>query len=240
MQNLPVRICMLLLLPLCGMAQTKKSGDTLTVSFLMKDTVIADTSQMKLQVVYRNNTSREIDMYRELRESDHGYNWGNIVFEIKNTGNREWGYRSACAPAISQEFFLTDSLRHFDLPKKKLAPFSSDTLQSDLMEYFPHYPPGNYQVKAFLRVKTIPDQTVYDDPNGEKGQMPYDTIVYLESDWIDFQVRKTVSRIRNEDGTLREVSSVFRLPEADRPDFAGLLFNGRVRLRQNIPFTKPE
>lgn len=224
---------MFLFFPLYGIGQIKNSGDSLAISFLMKDTIIVDTSQLKLKIIYRNTTNREIDVYRELRVSDHGVNNGNISYEVKCLDDKEWGWRSHCGPAIPYlTYFYTDSLRHFDLPKKKLAAFSSDTLLHDIFEFYNYYKPGKYQLKVYLRVKTIPDLSIFDDTTGEKGQMPFDTLVYLESDWISFRVRKLLSKFHNEDGSIRSVGSASGMPQSGIPGQVVVLSEDRVRLRQ--------
>lgn len=234
MQSLLKKMYLLFLFfPLYGTGQIKNCGDSLAISFMMKDTIIADTSQLKLKIIFRNTTNRNIDVYRILQENDQGVNAGNISYKLTCLDDEEWGWRSHCAPAIPYpQYFMTDSLRHFDLPKKELAPNASDTLLHDLFDFFHYYRPGKYQLKVFLRVKTNPDLSIFDDTTGEKGQMPYDTLIYLESDWIYFRVRKLLSRYRDENGNFRSVTPASGIPHSDMPGQSVVFCNDRVRLRQ--------
>ena len=86
---------------------------------------------------------------------------------------------------------MEDSLRHFDLPKKKLPPFASDTLQLKILDIAKGFLPGKYRFKAFLRVQTIRDEREYNDKNFETAP-PMDKIVYVNSSWFYFVIKQEI------------------------------------------------
>lgn len=83
---------------------------------------------------------------------------------------------------------LVDSIRHYDIPKKNLGPYESDTLQINLLDVARGFEAGHYRCKAFLRVGSIRNNEPYDDPLFEKPLPEEDKIIYCTSRWIEFTV----------------------------------------------------
>ncbi len=88
---------------------------------------------------------------------------------------------------------MEDSLRHYDLPKKRLSPFSSDTLRINLLDVAQGFYPGRYKFRAHLRINTIRDNKVYNDEKNETAP-PEDKIEYYNSRWSYFVVKKYISK----------------------------------------------
>lgn len=183
--------------------QEKK--DSLAIGFLFSKSPVRDNSGMTLRVVYKNLTNREVTIYRTLQEGGlPNDRFANIyvVLEKKKNGNfAEYSTNTFdINPAIYYNMEI-DSLRHFDLPKKTLAPFSADTLTLNLLKAHSLIDTGEYRLNADLRVRTIRDNTPYSDPNGEKTP-PFDKLFYKSSGWIYFRVERVVSmRPPGRDGT---------------------------------------
>lgn len=180
---------LLVIMASAGFGQSQKVS--LAISFLFRSSLISDSNHLILGVVYRNNTERYIDVYQYLEEgykNDHFYNI-NIEFEKqkakKYVPNPVRFYKNVLL------YRMEDSLSHFDLPKNKLPPFSSDTLALNLLSVSKGFVPGKYRFRAYLRVQTIQDKRAYDDKNFETSP-PMDKILYLTSKWFYFTIKKEI------------------------------------------------
>jgi hypothetical protein len=164
--------------------------------FLFPQSVVVDSNDLTLRVVYKNNTNSFVEVYTVLREGDKGDRFYNIYIEFeKQKGNKFTSFpvRFYQNPLL---YRMDDSLRHYDLPKKSLAPYSSDTLGLNLLNIAGSFFQGKYRFKAQLRVKTIKDDSFYDKKNVDILP-PQDKIEYIDSKWIYFTVQKYISMKRN-------------------------------------------
>jgi len=187
-------ITLLQVTTLVSLAQNKKAVDSVSITFLFPYTKVVDSSQLTLQVVYKNNTDRSVDVYKDLEEGDRGDWFFNSTIEAQKLIQKKYRPRVLRTYISPFLFSIEDSLRHYDVPKKKLLPYASDTLKLDLLKVASSFMPGKYRFRAYLRVKTIRDDRVYNDKNGET-EPPEDTIVYTVSQWFYFIVPKYISRI---------------------------------------------
>ena len=170
-------------------SQKKPNKDSVSISFLFNEQAIADSAQLTLKVIYKNKTNRPVDIYRLLSEGNPGDRFYNIFIEMQKLDSTEYNRHSMRTYQNSMEMSMEDSLRHYDVAKKKLAPFRSDTLSINFMDIAGVFPPGKYRFKAHLRVKTIRDNSIYNDPDFETIP-PLDKPVYIASKWFYFTITK--------------------------------------------------
>lgn len=193
---------LVLLVILCGMTYAifaqdmpkmipLSSLDSLNIKFLFPFFRVYDSSQLILKVVYKNNTNKEVSVYYVLEEGYKGDRFFNIAIEMEKLDKKNYKrhplrhYQSAHASS------LVDSLRHFDLPKKKLAPYASDTLALNILTVANSFLPGKYRFRAHLRVKTLRDNQEYNDPTFETPP-PEDTIEYVSSQWFYLTIQNEI------------------------------------------------
>jgi len=167
-----------LVITLSSFGQGKK--DSLAIGFLFIKTPVRDTMGMVLRVVYKNLTDRDVMIYRELKEGVAYDPYYNVVIRLERKVNgRFQNYVTSFGDPIASD--TTDrigSLRHVDMPKKKLAPFATDTLALDLMANHSLIDTGEYRLSARLKIRTIRNN----DPR------KYDDIIFRSSGWIYFRV----------------------------------------------------
>ena len=168
--------------------------DTVGIKFLFPFVKVLDSSQLTLQVIYKNNTNKSVNMYKDLEEGDKGDRFFNIAIEMEKLVQKKYTPHSMRNYTNPFLFSMEDSLRHYDLPKKELLPYTSDTLKLDLLKVANSFMPGKYRFRANLRVKTIKDERVYNDVNGET-EPPEDKIEYTVSRWYYFTIPKYISRV---------------------------------------------
>lgn len=183
---------------LSGFSQEDKTIDSLSIKFSFASSIAFDSSHFALKVVYKNNTDRYICIYKDLEEGGRGNRFCNMVIEMEKLNKNKYSYHpTGCH--MGPSFSMVDSLRHYDLPKKQLSSYASDTLSLDLLKITNVFWPGKYRFRAHLRVKTIRDDREYNDPNFETAP-PEDTIVYISSEWIYFTVKNYIQkRLHTED-----------------------------------------
>ena len=169
-------------------AQTSSFGDSLKISFLPIDKSISDSSKLYCGIVFENISRRPILVYRKLIPGYLKDRFSNVEVTIEKEVDGQYLHKQTIFYDKNSILLSADSLRHYDLPKSKLAPFTRDTLQLSLSGLGVEFDTGKYRVKIALRVKTIPDTTEYhDDPTGATAP-PEDEIQYIISDWIYFRI----------------------------------------------------
>jgi hypothetical protein len=174
--------------------QNKKGVDSVDITFLFPYVKVLDSSQLTLQVVYKNNTNKSVEIYKDLAEGDKGDRFFNITIEMEKVVQKKYTPHAMRYYTNAFLFSMEDSLRHYDLPKEKLPPYALDTLKLDLLKVANSFMPGNYRFRTYLRVKTIRDDRVYNDVNGETAP-PEDEIEYIVSKWFYFTVPNYISRL---------------------------------------------
>jgi hypothetical protein len=179
---------LLLTITFTGFGQNSKPIDSLSIKFLFPFSQVYDSSQLTVKVVYKNNSDRYLSIYKELEEGNWQDRFFNMNIEMEKLDKGKYTYHFMRCYISVHEYSMVDSLRHFDLPKKQLAPYASDTLGLNILTVSRSFWPGKYRFKAHLRVKTIRDDREYNDPNFETAP-PYDTIEYVSSEWIYFTVK---------------------------------------------------
>lgn len=183
-----VLLNLFLLSALALRAQKIRVGDSLEISFLKMDKVFLDSNNVYIKIAYHNIARRPILVYRRLAWGFERFSNMDVVVEKQMDG--KYLQQSMPTYKIMPERLTADSLRHYDLPKKKIAPFQSDTLMFDLLRLMWHFDPGYYRIKTSLRIQTIQDTTEYhQDPTGATSP-PEDKLKYITSDWIYFTVPK--------------------------------------------------
>lgn len=187
----------IILLPLTtivSFGQNKKgSVDSVGISFLFPHVKVLDSTQLKLLVIYKNNTNKSVEIYKNLAEGDKGDRFFNITIEMEKLGLKKYAPHPIRFYTNALTFRMEDSLRHYDLPKQKLLPYASDTLTLDLLKVANSFLSGKYRFRAYLRVKTIRDERAYNDVNGET-EPPMDEIEYTVSKWFYFTVPNDIQR----------------------------------------------
>lgn len=176
--------------------QNGKAVDSLHVKFFFPYSMVYDSSHLTLNVIYRNNTNRYISIYESLDEGYKGDRFFNISIEMEKLNKNKYSYHPLRFYISAHAGRMEDSFRHYDLPKKQLQPYASDTLTLDILKVANGFSPGKYRFKAHLRVKTIRDDREYNDPNFE-SEPPMDKIEYTSSQWIYFTVKKEIQRQLN-------------------------------------------
>ena len=168
----------------------QKAQDSLRISFVFPKQEIKTQGDLTLKVVYKNLTNRSIEVYKFLKEGYQGDRFFNISIDMQRLHKKKFVYHATRYYSSSYSYNM-DSLRHFDLPKKTLPPFTSDTLSINLLDVVNMLDTGQYRFRAHLRVKTIPNNTPYNDPNFETAP-PVDEIVYSVSKWFGFTVKNQI------------------------------------------------
>ncbi len=176
-------------------AQDKKN-DSVSLQFLFPQSMVVDSNDLILSIVYRNNTDLFVEVYKTLKEGDKGDRFYNIYIEIEKLAGKKFTSFPVRYYQNPLLYRMEDSLRHYDLPKKNLAPYSTDTLDLNILNIAGSFYPGKYRFKAHLRVKTIKDDSFYDSENTGKFP-PLDKIEYVDSEWLYFTVKKYISIKRN-------------------------------------------
>jgi hypothetical protein len=177
-------------------AQTINLGDSLKIDFLPIDKSISDSSRLYCGVVYENISERLISVYRKLYPGDFKDRFSNVVVTLEKKVDGQYLEKQTAFFDRNPNLLYADSLRHYDLPKSKLASLSRDTLHLSLSRLGIGFGMGNYRVKIALRVRTIPDTTEYhDDPTGATAP-PEDEIQYISSDWIYFKISNRIQIYR--------------------------------------------
>lgn len=188
-------IFLLTIIWLSGISQSK--NDSLKISLFFPKVEVAGSKDFYLNVVYQNKTKSSVEIYEYLSEGNMGDRFDNIFIEMQRLQGgefKDYTMRYYQNPLLSR---MDDSLRHYDLPKKKLPALSSDTLSLNILNIAGSFTADKYRFKAHLRVKTIKNDTPYNDPNLETSP-PEDQIEYVESKWIYFTVKKDIDTKRNE------------------------------------------
>jgi hypothetical protein len=175
---------------LIGLAQGKP--DSLQIRFLFQSKTVSDSADLTVSVVYKNLTNHSVDVYSYLEEGDRGDRFFNFNVEMEKFDQKQFIYYPMRFYSNPLLYRMEDSLRHYDLPKKKLLSFASDTLSINLLTIGRMLPPGRYRFRAHLRVKTLPDTRAYNDPNFETPP-PSDEIIYVASKWFIFTVNREIS-----------------------------------------------
>ena len=181
---------LLLTITFTGFGQNSKPIDSLSIKFLFPFSQVYDSSQLTLKVRYKNNTTRDVSIYKELIEGGRGNLFTNILIEMEKEGKGKYKHHWLGCSA-GRGFEWEDSLRHYDPPKKKLAPYSSDTLELNILTVAGSFLPGKYRFRAYVRVKTIRDDREYNDPNFET-EPPQDKIEYVSSQWFYLTIKKEI------------------------------------------------
>jgi len=187
-------ILLLHVITVVSFGQNKKVFDSVGKTFLFPYANVLDSSQLMLQVVYKNNTNKSVDIYRGLKEGDKGDRFFNINIEMEKLVHNKYTPHTMRYYTSHLLFSMEDSIRHFDLPQKKLPPYKSDTLRLDLLKVANSFMPGKYRFRAYLRVKTIRNEQVYDDVRAETAP-PMDEIEYTVSKWFYFTIPYYISRL---------------------------------------------
>jgi hypothetical protein len=171
------------------------STDSLNIKFLFPFSQINDSSQLVLKVVYKNNTNKYVSVYKRLAESSTGNHYSNISIEMEKLDKKKYEYHFLTC-RMGGPFSLVDSVRHYDPPKKQLAPYASDTLALNILQVAGGFWPGKYRFKALLRVKTLRNNQEYTDSTFATAP-PEDTIEYVSSDWLYFTVQNYIQKRMN-------------------------------------------
>lgn len=186
---------LLLTITFTGFGQTSKPIDSLSIKFVFPFTQIYDSSQLTLKVGYKNNINRDVSIYKQLIEGGTGNVFTNFRIDLEKLEEGKYRHQfTGCN--MGRGFLWEDSLRHYDPPKKKLAPYSSDTLELNILTIVGGFQPGKYRFRAHVRTKTIRDDRVYTDSTFSTLP-PEDEIVYTSSQWIYFTIKKEIYRRMN-------------------------------------------
>jgi hypothetical protein len=186
-------VLLLIMIVFAGFGQKGKLIDSLTIKFLFPFSQVYDSSQLTLKVVYTNNTNKNISVYKELKEGYKGDRFFNIAIEMEKLEQKAYKFYPLRSYISAHASSLVDSLRHFDLPKKELAPYASDTLALDILKVANGFLPGKYRFRAHLRVKTIRDDREYNDPKFETLP-PQDEVIYISSQWFYLTIKNDIQR----------------------------------------------
>lgn len=178
--------------------------DSLEVQFLPMKKVIDDSSDFVLKIVYRNLTNRVVKVYSEYVNSPGSRKFTNLEVdqEVKKKGKYKNAYNgTACNFGIED----MPGYRHYDQPRKDLAPFDIDTVKVGLIRMIGGgtIEEGAYRYKFLLRVKTIWDTTQLKNVGEDIMVHSNDKFEYIESQWLRFKITHYIMRIYNPDGSLR-------------------------------------
>lgn len=189
----PIRLIVFAILfgECCVQAQSRAGTDSLAISFHFTSSVIRDSSDLAMSIICKNLTNRSVDTYRYLESGWWNDVLSNLHIEIQREINgsfRRIGHSDG-QPMLYAE--LVDSLRHYDLPKKKLKPFQSDALKIKLLDEVGFLDVGWYRIKAHLRIKTVQDNTPHEKDDLDSVP-PQDSIIYKSSEWMYFRVENPV------------------------------------------------
>jgi hypothetical protein len=195
MKAIITAISLSLIISIACLSQEKRTPDSLKVTFLFTQSNVLDSNGLILQVAYRNNTKNAIGIYQYLQEGDIGDRFYNIYIEMQKRKDGKFSRHAMRYYQNALQYSMEDSIRHYDLPKKELLPYSSDTIKLNLLNVTKDFLAGAYRFKAHLRVKTIKDESVYNDKNFETAP-PVDKIEYISSQWLYFNVKKVISKAR--------------------------------------------
>lgn len=163
------------------------NNDSSTVTFSFKKFERNDSISLPLKIFFRNKTNRSILIYSQLREGRLGDHLTNIYIECEVLRNREYHPKSL---RYYQSIGYKDSLRHFDMPKKKLLPYASDSIELNLLD-ISGLDKGEYRFRAHLRSKTEQNNEVYNADNYDLAP-PQDRLYYITSDWFYFTLNKRI------------------------------------------------
>jgi hypothetical protein len=183
----------ILLFFLAIIANAQRKADSMTVRFVFSEKTLMDSTDFILDVIYKNLNKKEIEIYKYVEEGYLQDRFFNINIEMerqKDIKFSRYPIRYYKNPLLAG---VKDSLRHYDLPKKRLNSFSSDTLHLNLLSIANVFDSGYYRFRANLRVRTILDKTPYTDPKLEKPP-PEDKIEYITSKWFYFRITKNIRR----------------------------------------------
>jgi hypothetical protein len=170
-----------------ALGQTLSLGDSLSIIFSPMDKSISDSSRLYCSVVYENKTNRPIPVYKKLSPGYFNDKFCNVIVTVEKESAGKYLEEVRTYYDRNSNIVYSDSLRHYDLPKSALAPFSNDTLYFNLY-HSGVFEKGNYRIKITLRVNTILNTTEHrPDPTGATVP-PEDEIQYISSDWIYFEV----------------------------------------------------
>ncbi len=147
-----------------------------------------------MQIVLHNLLDKPIYIYEYLHEGDLQDRFYNMFFEMQEfdlSNNYQNYILRFYQNALDGPRDFYDSLRHYDLPKKKLGPFLCDTLMLRMWDVTRGLGKGKYRFKVHLRVNTIQNTTPYsikDDPLFTNPP-DNDKIEYQESQWFYIYVQ---------------------------------------------------
>ena len=188
----------------CSFAQGHTVGDSMKVSFFLPRSKVIDSNDLKLHIVTKNLTSRTIRVYRELEEADKEDRFGNIFIDMQKM--KDGQYKRHPMRTYRNAFEYDEAHRHYDIDRKELAAFKSDTLILNVLQVSKGFFKGSYRFKAYLRIQTIPDNKPYDYSKAEEVP-PMDTLKYINSSWIYFTIDKDIMGIiLGPDGKPRKAS----------------------------------
>ena len=80
----------LLIATISGFGQKNGGSDSVIISFLFPNAVVADSSNSKLKVVYKNNTKKDIYIYQYLDEGYKGDRFFNINIEMEKLNQKKY------------------------------------------------------------------------------------------------------------------------------------------------------
>ncbi|MFT3824164.1 MAG: hypothetical protein QM731_09600 [Chitinophagaceae bacterium] len=186
-----------------GLAQVGE-GDSVTISFRFTKSAVVDSNGLILKVIYHNNNNHAVDIYNAFTDGDLGDRFANISIKTEKLKGEKY-VRDRVVYYCSSPFSYSDedSLRHYDLPKRKLAAYATDTIPFNLLSVGGSFVPGKYRFKVHVRVKTIRNNTPYKVNDGSRLP-PEDDIKYLASGWLYLTVKKYIPKtMYNDDGTIR-------------------------------------
>jgi hypothetical protein len=204
----------LLILGSTALGQKIMLGDSVEICFQKMDSIIFDSSQIRVSITFRNISKRPILVYESLQQGYLKDRFQNINIELEKQSQDKYLYKATMFYEISDKYEFSDSFRHYDLPKIQLSPFKTDTLWYHLMHLGTYFDSGNYRIKINLRVQTIPDTTEYHFDSTGATAPPVDEIKYVSSNWIYFQFVDRKRPCCNEIGIVDSiVTKLLQLPE---------------------------
>jgi hypothetical protein len=167
-----MKLILLVLLVNCisfnAFAQFLVLNDSLKIDFLENDgkvRIVNSPNDLDYRIIVMNMSKKGTKSYAELIYDDTSSPFGNYYWELYKKIDSEYVFlprpkQSSGAGYVYDELYMkfndqlkTDSaFAVYDLPKKNLAPFQSDTLQFNFLLGSQFIDPGDYGMRVFFRV----------------------------------------------------------------------------------------
>jgi hypothetical protein len=156
------------------------------VSFVFLNSQPKDSIDMNLLIIYKNNSKKTDSVYCSFRDGYMGDEDFNLHITMEKLRDKKY---SKYPMFFYQDryFDKKPSNKCLDLPKKALAPMSSDTVVYNLLQSGKLFEEGKYRLKASVRTWCSLEKG-----RGTDVKPFFPDIDYVYSEWLYFEVKRAI------------------------------------------------